>query len=516
MTDKIREIMRLSSLGISQRVIIKAVHCSSHTIKKTIDKAQSLDISYEDIRDKSNREITELFKGKRSLELYEERPDYEYVHNEMQKRNVTLKLLREEYSEKCIEKGTPFMKYTHFTTLYRQYCEEHKLTMHINRKLGEKLEVDWTGSTFPLYDLSENAVIGKAYLFVAVLPFSQYMYAEATADMKQGTWINVHITMFKHFEGVPVILVPDNLKTGVISHKKYEDMILNESYREMARYYGAVIVPARVRRPKDKSSAESSVGYLSTQLIARLRNKRFTSVSDINKEISRLLNELNRKPFQKRPFSRQHVFENEERETLQPIPKHPYEYGEWKEATVQYNYHIQVMKNWYSVPYRYVRKKVRVRITDSAIEIFYNNKRIAVHIRSYGKNSYTTSADHMPENHAAFEKWNSEKMKRWASDIGPSTAALIDQEFEKAEYEQHIYKRIMSILHLSERFSRRLMEQTSIHMIQNHISCSYRNFKSYIEYLHEQDEKTRSDADHSGEILRGASYYNNEDNYHDQ
>lgn len=131
MTDKIREIMRLSSLGISQRVIIKAVHCSSHTIKKTIDKAQSLDISYEDIRDKSNREITDLFKGKRSLELYEERPDYEYVHNEMQKRNVTLKLLWEEYSEKCIEKGTPFMKYTQFTTLYRQYCEEHKLTMLI-------------------------------------------------------------------------------------------------------------------------------------------------------------------------------------------------------------------------------------------------------------------------------------------------------------------------------------------------------------------------------------------------
>lgn len=248
---KEKEILRLRSLGMSQKAIMSVVHCASRKIKSTYEKADELSITYELIKDKTDDEIEEIFGNKKEVNYYHERPDYDYVHKELLKPGVTVMLLWEEYVERCKLENKPFLKYTQFLKLYKKHVEKNNLTMHIGQKPGEKVEVDFAGQTLPIYDLSRRQIISKAYLFVAVLPFSQYIYCEATDNMKQESWINLHINMLRFFGGVPLMIVPDNLKTGIISHKKYEDIIINKAYQEMAEYYDTVIIPARVKKPKD-------------------------------------------------------------------------------------------------------------------------------------------------------------------------------------------------------------------------------------------------------------------------
>ena len=380
--------------------------------------------------------------------------------------------------------------------------------MHIGRKPGERCECDWFGSTIPIYNLSQNEVVGKAYLFIGVLPFSQFIYCEAADNMKEENWINLHINMFRYFGGVPLMLVPDNLKTGVISHKKYDDLILNKAYQEMAEYYDTVIIPARVRAPKDKASAEGSVGYLTTQIVGRLRNYRFTSVKELNDYIFKETDKINRSPFQKRAYTRYFVFINEELPHLKPLPGTPYEYGTWKEATVNYNYHISFEKNYYSVPYRYLREKVQVRSTKNVVEIYHRNTRIASHTRINGTvNRYSTNEDHMPDNHKMYLEWNSERFKKWAESIGPFTHRLITQNFESVKIEEQMYQRCMSILKLSDRYPKKLLEEVSKAILEKQVTCSYKNFKAYLDYLQDEKQEVTKENNNTGAIVRGASYY---------
>ena len=305
------------------------------------------------------------------------------------------------------------------------------------------------------------------------------------------------------------MIVPDNLKTGVISHKKYEDFIINKSYQEMAQYYNTVIIPARVRKPKDKASAEGSVGYLTTQIIARLRDVKFRSINELNEKIKDELEQLNRKPFQKREYSRYFVFINEELPHLKSLPEIPYEYGAWKDAIVSYNYHIAFEENYYSVPYRFLKEKVQVRYTRNIIEIYYEGSRIASHKRIVGAvNKYSTNEDHMPDDHKMYLEWNSERFKKWAKKIGPFTCRLISHILDSVKIEQQMYQRCMSILKLSNSYSKKLLEEASRDILEKNISCSYKNFKSYLDYIQDKkDEKQENATSNEGSLIRGASYY---------
>ena len=372
----------------------------------------------------------------------------------------------------------------------------------------KKVEVDFAGQTLPIYDLSRRQIISKAYLFVAVLPFSQYIYCEATDNMKQESWINLHISMLRFFGGVPLMVVPDNLKTGIISHKKYEDIIINKAYQEMAEYYDTVIIPARVKKPKDKASVESSVGILTTQIIARLRNFKFSSIEEANKCILVELDRINGKPFQKREYSRSFVYLKEELPCLRPLPEFPYEFAEWKKAIVNYNYHISFEKNFYSVPYRFLREKVDVRASRKMIEIYHHGSRIASHPRLNGVvNQYSTIEDHMPDHHKLYTEWNGEKFKKWAERIGPFTCRIITQNLESVKIEEQMYQRCMSILKLSDRYPSDLIEEASRSILEKRVTCSYKNFKSYLDYLQDRNNKLTEEENNDGALLRGADYY---------
>ena len=289
------------------------------------------DVSFDELSTKKQEEVN-----------LKRRPDCKHIHEELKRKGVTLMLLWEEYVEECISLDESYLKYTQFCNVYKSYVDINKLTMHIDRKPGERCEVDWAGTTIPIYDRTLTNVIGKAYLFVGVLPFSQYMFAQATMDMKEESWINHHVNMYNFFGGVPLMCVCDNCKTAVISHKKYEEIILNPAYYEMAEYYETAIVPARVRHPKDKNSTEGSVGYITRQIIARLRDVKFSTLAELNERITEEVNKLNDKPFQKRDYSRSYVFENEEKEYLSALPELPYEYAVWKK--VEYSAHSEPLR----------------------------------------------------------------------------------------------------------------------------------------------------------------------------
>ena len=501
--SKQREVLRLLSLGLSSRMIISSVHVGPQTITEIRKLCADRGLSYEEAL---KLDDDELFAKKKKTTFKSDvgRPDCSYIHEELKKKGVTLKLLHEEYQEECVIKGIDYLKYTQFCNVYKEYVEDNKLTMHIERKPGERIEVDWAGATIPIYDTTQKEIIAKAHLFVGVLPFSQYMYCAASLDMKSESWINHHINMFKHFNGVASILQCDNLKTGVISHKKYDEIIYNQAYKEMCEYYDTAVLATRVRRPKDKASSEGSVGYLTNQITARIRNIKATSIFELNDYISKQLKILNDSPFQKRDYSRTYVYENEEKEYLKPLPDRPYEFAIWKKATVGFNYHVSYDYNYYSVPYTYLRKTLDLRISKYMIEIFDGDKRIVSHPRIIGsKGKYVTLNEHMPPNHQQYGEWNRERIINWSKNIGSNTYRVICQIFDNSKYEVQVYNQCMSILKLKDKYSKETLESASEYILNKHITPIHRNFMIVIESIQKNNNTRKED----GAILRGPSYY---------
>ena len=323
-------------------------------------------------------------------------PDFEHVKNELLRNGVNKKLLWAEYLEECRLQGAKPLMYSQFCHYILQDERVRRATMHINRKPGEQIEVDWAGDPAYIID-SETGEQKKAYVFVGVLNYSRYAYAEAFLDEKQKSWNDAHIHMFEFFGGVSKVLVPDNCKTAVQHNRKHEDE-LNSSYQELAEHYCTAIIPARVRAPKDKASAEGTVGNVSTWIIAALRNEEFFSIGELNRAIRRKLEEYNERPFQKKEGSRKGLFDLEERTFLLPLPRTRYESASWRSLTVQFNYHVCVDGNFYSVPFGFIGKKVDIRETDSVVEIFDDGNRIASHAKLLNcKGKCSTLAVHMPD-----------------------------------------------------------------------------------------------------------------------
>lgn len=449
---KYREILRLQSQGISIRGVAASCGHSRNTIRSVLRRAEERNVSWPFEKDFSDADLQEILFPEKNVSDNRRMPDCEYIHKEMAKSGVNLTLLWDEYCQEArIYNEIPFM-YTQFCRYYRKFASTQKATMHIKRKPGEQMEVDWAGTTTPMYDRETGEVI-DAYLFVAVLPSSQYAYVEAFTSQNQESWITGHINAYRHFGGVTRTLIPDNLKTGVEKASWYTP-IINKTYQEMAEHYGTAVIPARVRKPKDKASVESTVNTTTTWIIAALRHQKFFTLAELNQSIWEKLIGYNEKPFQKKPGSRLSVFLEEEKPALMPLPATPYELAYWKTATVQFNYHISVEKMHYSVPYEYIKYRVDVRVTKNIIEVFYNTLRIASHRRLYGRiGQYRTVEDHMPDNHKSYITWNSERFISWAKGIGPSTEVVTKALLASRSIEQQSYKTCMGLLKLADKYS---------------------------------------------------------------
>ena len=343
------------------------------------------------------------------------------------------------------------------------------------------------------------------------MTYSQYAYAEAFIDEKQPAWIRAHVHMYEFFVGVAKILVPDNCKTAVIHNNNWNDQRINAVYQEMAEHYNTAIIPARVRAPKDKPNAEGTVGNISTWIIAALRDEQFFSLAELNQAIRHKLEEFNKRLFQKKEGSRLELFRDEELPLLAPLPATSFELADWKQATVQFNYHISIKGMLYSVPYEYIRRKVDVRVTDTTIEIFHNHNRIASHKRLYGrKGQYDTILEHMPEDHQKYLEWNGDRFRKWAERIGTNTYLVVDAILTSKRVEQQTYKGCMGLLKLADKYSVERLEEACEKALTYTVSPSYKSIKNILAAGQDktvEPETSEPTTQNKYGITRGADYY---------
>lgn len=509
MTDY-REILRLHSLGISQRSIAAGMRCSRNTVSSVLKEARTMNLSWPLDASVTNDAIESLFHPK-AADSEKNEPDWAYVHKEYLKQHVTLKLLWMEYCDQSRSRGDTPLMYSQFCNLYRKHVEKKRAVMHIGRKAGEIIEVDWAGTTFPIID-RDTGEVHDAHIFVSILPYSQYTFAVACASETLEEWIDAHVRMYDYFGGVSRILVSDNLKTGVTSAR---DSIptLNPTYQELAEHYGTAIIPARVRKPKDKASVERAVGHVSKAILAALRNQKFFTLRALNEQIMTRIQAMNAKPFHKKEGSRLSVFLGEEKALLTPLPTTSYELAQWKVATVHFNYHIQVDKMHYSVPYEYIKHKVDVRMTKQMIEIFYNQTRIASHTRLRGRaGQYSTTDIHMPEDHQKYMTWNKARFLDWAAKIGAHTETVTRAILESFKVEQQAYRSCMGLLKLGDKYSQARLEAACAKVLSLTLRPSLKSVKNILATNRDKSvsDEPKQPLENEHGFTRGAKYYGGE------
>jgi len=431
-------------------------------------------------------------------------PDFTDVHQELQKRRgVTLNLLWQEYKEQHPDG----YQYSWFCHNYRDWSGRLDVTMRHEHRAGEKLFVDYAGQTVAITDRLTGE-IRKAQIFVAVLGASNYTYAEATLSQQIEDWIGSHVRAFNFFGGVPEVIVPDNLKSGVTKACRYEPD-LNPTYHDLACHYQTVVLPARVRKPRDKAKAEAGVLLVERWILARLRKHTFFSLADLNQEIQKLLRVLNNKPFKKLPGSRKSRFEELDKPALKALPAAPYELAYWKKATVHLDYHVEVDGHYYSVPYTLVKKQLDIRYSKNTVECFHSGKRVASHARSDQQGRHTTVKEHMPLKHQKYMEWTPERFKRWAGTIGPETLCFTETLLVQRTHPQQAYRSLLGILSLGKSYGDTRLEAACKRALYIN-SLSYRSVASILKSG--LDHKPlpepigdKTTAEHSN--IRGPVYY---------
>lgn len=508
MTDY-REILRLHGMGLSRTSIGVALGYSRNTIADVLRRAQIKGLVSPVPDSMGDRELADLLFPEKANPQNQRMPDYEKVHKELGKKGVNLTLLWEEYCAECRQFGEIPYAYTQFRVYYHRFVQTTKATMHLNHKPGENMEIDWAGQTAVVVDRLTGEIM-PVYVFVATLPCSGYSYVEAFLNREQESWTAAHIHAFEFFGGTPRILTPDNLKTGVDNPNR-RALTINKSYQELAEHYGCAVIPARVRKPKDKPSVEGTVGKISTWIIAALRNQRFFTLADLNDAIFEKLAEFNERPFQKKPGNRLTAFMEDEKEYLSPLPCDRYELAVWKKLTPGFNYHIEVDKNFYSVPYEYIKQEMDVRLTTATVEVFFGNLRVCSHPRHHGRpGKYMTIPEHMPEKHKTYTEWNAERFLSWAKSIGENTRTVIASILSSHKIEQQGYRACIGVLKLADKHGAKRLDAACKKALTYTPSPSYKNIDAILKSGSDKavpQKPVEKPVDESHSFIRGVEYY---------
>ena len=511
-----RKVLEMKAEGFSLRTIRAATGHSRQKITEVIQLAQQKEVVWPFTEEVTDRWLEEFLYPEKSQEGSAYRAiDFLYVHKELAKKNVTLTLLHHEYETAArAENAIPYA-YRSFVRLYRKYAEKHKATLRIKRKPAEILEVDWAGTTGVLIDRDTGEKV-KVYVFVATLPASQLSYVEGFLTMDQSSWITAHRHAYEYFGGGTEVLVPDNLKTGVQENTR-KRLILNPTYRDMANHYGTVVIPARVKAPKDKPSVEGSVRTISTWIIAALRHSTCFTLEEWNGVAKEKLEEFNHRPFTKREGSRWSAFLEEEKAYLSPLPPMPYQMSEWLVAKVQPDYHISVKSQFYSVPYEYISQQVDVKVTDHLVEAFYNHMRIASHPRLYGKyGQQSTNRDHMPDEHRLYVDQTPENALAWAREVGRATLNVVEAILANAAAEKQGVNAIFALKKVLRKHSKYELEkacQTVLDVTKRpRVSLIKTALKTNQKRAEEEQQQRTEDNHHTHGFTRGAAYYGGQAN----
>jgi len=444
---KFREILRLKvECGKSIREIGRSCSISHVTVSRYLERVKVAQLSYDQIKELDDNELKRATRIgiSHNAESGKALPDWNYIHQELKKKGVTLQLLWQEYKE-IHPDG---YQSTQFCELYAKWKKTLKISLRQTHKAGEKTFVDYAGQTIPVIN-RHTGEAQEAQIFVSVLGASNYTYSEATWDQSLPNWIGSHVRCYEYYGGVTRITVPDNLKAGVSKSCKYEPDI-NPTYHDMAVHYGTVIMPARAYKPKDKAKVEAGVLVVERWILAALRNRTFFSLAELNAAIRELLEVLNNRPFKKLDGTRKSCFVQIEKKELLPLPENRYEFAEWKKVKPNIDYHVEIAGHYYSVPYQLRHKQLEARYTALTVEIFHNSNRVTSHLRDDSKGKHTTIKEHMPESHRAYLEWTPTRLIKWAEKTGKSTAELIEAILDARKYPELAYRSCLGILRLGK------------------------------------------------------------------
>lgn len=429
-------------------------------------------------------------------------PDWAHLHAELRRPNVTLRLLWQEY----IRSEPAGLKYSRFCERYQEWRKALEPTLRQVHVPGEKVFVDWAGQTVPIQNAADGTT-QPASVFVAALGASGKIYAEAFPDQKLASWITAHVHAYGFYGGVPLVTVPDNTRTAVNEACRYEPL-LHRTYQEMAEHYGTVVLPARVRKPRDKARVESAVQVAQRQLLAPLRDLVFFSVGELNQAIRPRLAQLNAQPFQKLEGSRQQWFETLDQPKLRPLPPAPFVVATWLEATVNIDYHVVVEHHYYSVPYGLIHQRLDVRLTDQGVELFHKGKRVAAHVRSHQRGKFTTLDEHRPKSHQRYLEWTPGRIIEWARKIGPECARAVEHVMASRPHPEQGFRSCLGIIRLGKRHGDARLEAACRRAL-HFGTVSYRSIESILEKRLESQplEVDLSLASPLHENVRGQTYF---------
>jgi len=505
---KIKEVLRLHhEKRLSDREIAKSVQIGRSTVKDYLLRAQRAGLSWplpSELDEASLEHL--LFPCNHSIPPERRQmPSPGYLHQELKRKGVTLQLLWHEYRQS----NPDGYQYSQFCRIYQQWTKKLDPCLRQPYRAGEKLFVDYAGQTIPFID-RETGEIHEAQVFVATLGASNYTFAEASLSQNLPSWIQSHIHAFEFFQGVPEILIPDNLLSAVTRPCRYEPD-LNATYREMAEHYETVIIPARVRKPKDKAKVESGVQMVEHWVLAPLRHRDFFSLLEVNEAIAEQIEKLNNRPFQKLEGTRRSLFETLEKPALKLLPLQRYIYTDWKRAKPNIDYHIEVDRHYYSVPYQLIQHRLDVRFSDTLVEVLFKGRRVASHRRSYRKGGYTTLSEHMPKSHQKYLEWTPSRLLRWAAKTGPHTQNLVAAILEHRPHPEQGYRSCLGLLRLGKTYSAERLEAACARALEIK-AYSYKNVESILKKgLDRQPLRTASSQppqpllEHAN--LRGKEYY---------
>lgn len=504
---KIQQVLRLHfTARLSIRAIARSINASPSTVGDYIRRAQVAGLSWPLPQGMSESALEQrLFPP--AIPTHAERPlpDWPTVHRELRRKHVTLALLWQEYKVEHPDG----LQYSWFCQQYREWAGKVDLVMRQSHRAGEKLFVDYAGDTVPIID-RHTGELSQAQIFVAVMGASNFTYAEATASQTLPDWCAAHVRALRYLGAVPEIFVPDNTTTAVTRAHRF-DPELNATYHDLACHYDAVIIPARVRKPRDKAKVEGGVLLVERWILAALRNRDFFSLGELNAAIAELLERLNDRPFKKLPGSRRSLFESLDRPAMQPLPTEPYVFAQWKKVRVHIDCHIELERHYYSAPHQLVGKQLMARYSAATVELFHRGERVASHRRSHLKGAATTVDDHLPEAHRRYaQQWSPQRFIRWAAAFGPATERLITDVLNRRRHPEQSYRSCMGILRLGKTYSDIRLERACARALTLG-TTSVRSIESILKHrLDEQPELIDDDTpalptDHDN--IRGPSYY---------
>jgi transposase len=451
---RVREILRYRfAEGLGHKAISYRVGAAPSTVRETLRRAEVAGLSWpldDTVTDAVLETLLYKAAGTKTGHRRVAEPDWAEVHRELKRKHVTLQILWDEY----IERHPEGYRYSRFCDLYRGWAANLPVTMRQSHAAGEKLFVDYAGDTVSVVIDRRTGKTRAAHIFVAVMGASSLSFAEARWSETLADWLECHVHALEAFGGAPSLLVPDNAKVAVIKACLYDPQV-NRSYAEMAAYYGSSVLPTRPRRPRDKAKVEAAVRIVERWLLGRLRHRIFYSLTEVNASIAALLADLNdRRVLRRVGCSRRQLFEQVDRPALKSLPAERYVYAEWRIRRAGLDYHVEIDRHYYSVPWRFAREQVEARITANTIELFRKGERIAVHRRSSGNGKHSTLPEHMPSAHRRFADWTIERIKREASALGSDAALLVEKILAERPHPEQGFRACLGIIRLAKGFGR--------------------------------------------------------------